>query len=125
MTKHILVVDDAALVRRYYRDVLEGAGFAVDEAINGVEGLEATQRRAFDLVCVDVNMPVMDGYAMLRALRDEAGTRHVPALMISTEAQEHDATRAYAAGANLYLPKPVGPAELVAYCRLLCGGAAT
>lgn len=119
--KNILVVDDAALVRRYYRNVLEGAGFGVDEALNGAEGLEAMQRKDFDLVCVDVNMPVMDGYTMLRALRSDDRTRHLPALMISTEAQQQDASRAYDAGANLYLAKPVRPGELVCLCELLCG----
>ncbi len=123
--KNILVVDDAALIRRYYREVLQAAGFQVDEAMNGVEGLEALQRKEFDLVCVDVNMPVMDGYSMLRAMRAELRTRHLPAVMISTEAQKQDATRAYEAGANLYLPKPVRPEELVSFCELLCGEAAT
>ncbi len=121
--KNILIVDDAAMVRRYYRDVLEAAGFAVDEAINGIEGIEATHRRQYDLLCVDVNMPLMDGYTMIRNLRAEARTQHIPAVMISTETQSHDATRAYEAGANLYLPKPVTPRELVTLCTLLCGEA--
>lgn len=123
--KRILIVDDAAMARRYYREVLEAAGFGVDEAMNGLEGIEATHRREYDLLCVDVNMPVMDGYEMTRSLRAEARTRDVPVVMISTEAQTHDARRAYEAGANLYLPKPVRPGDLVNLCTLLCGAPAT
>jgi two-component system chemotaxis response regulator CheY len=114
----ILVVDDAATVRMYHRSILEGAGYVVEEAINGIEALEKALTRPFDLYLVDVNMPKQDGYGFLRELRRQALPQS-PAVMISTEAQGHDRARAYEAGANFYLVKPIKPDELLAHCRLL------
>lgn len=122
-SRHLaLIVDDAATVRLYHAQILEEQGFEVAQAANGLEGLEAALQRPPDVALVDVNMPKMDGYAMLRALREEPTVHHVPAIMISTEAAASDAERAYAAGANFYLVKPVRPERLVRLARLLAGG---
>jgi two-component system chemotaxis response regulator CheY len=119
--KRILIVDDAATVRMYYRCILEGAGHLVVEAVNGIEAMEKSLQEAFDLYLVDVNMPKLDGYGFLRGLRSREELVQVPALMVSTEAAAHDRKRAYVAGANLYLVKPVKPEELLINCRLLLG----
>jgi two-component system chemotaxis response regulator CheY len=84
--KRILIVDDAATVRMYHRAILESAGYAVDEAVNGIEALEKSLTNAYDLYLVDVNMPKMDGYAFLRELRGHTDLAQPPAVMISTEA---------------------------------------
>ena len=68
-----------SLVRRYYRDALERAGFDVDEALNGVEALEKLLAEPFDLLIVDVNMPQMDGFTFLKALRRQDGARSLAA----------------------------------------------
>ena len=68
----ILVIDDAAVVRQYHRKILEQAGHAVSEAVNGMEAIEKLLQEPFDLCIVDVNMPVMDGYSFLRARRRSA-----------------------------------------------------
>ncbi|CAO4165978.1 response regulator [Methylorubrum populi] len=117
----VLVVDDATTVRMYYRDVLEEAGFTVEEAVNGFEGLEKAIEQSFDLLVVDVNMPKMDGYSFLRQGRAIPELRSVPALMISTESEKQDRARAYAAGANLYLVKPVQPQTLAEAARVMAG----
>lgn len=117
----VLVVDDATTVRMFYRQALEAIGYAVEEAVNGYEGLEKALCQEFDLLLVDINMPKMDGYQMLRAIRHDAALQQVPAIMISTEAQEADALRAYQAGANLYMTKPVRPNELTQIVRLMVG----
>jgi two-component system chemotaxis response regulator CheY len=120
--KRILVVDDASLVRRFYRDALERAGFEVDEALNGVEALEKVLGESYDLVIVDVNMPQMDGITFLRTLRREsAAVSSLPSLVISTEAARQDAAAARAAGANFYLVKPVSQARLVEHVSIMCG----
>jgi two-component system chemotaxis response regulator CheY len=123
--RRVLVVDDARTVRLYYRGILERAGIDVTEAENGLEGLEKLAEVLPDLVVVDINMPKMDGYAMLRAVRADERTRSVPAIMISTEAEGRDAQRAYEAGANVYLVKPVRPDALTAFAQLLLGVAAS
>lgn len=116
--KRILVVDDAATVRMYHRSILEAAGYAVDEAINGIEALEKALTQPFDLYLVDVNMPKQDGYGFLRELRRQ-GIFQAPAVMISTESEGRDRALAYESGANFYLVKPIKPEELLAHCRLL------
>lgn len=121
--KHILIVDDAATVRMYHRSILEEAGYAVAEAVNGLEALEKTAVAEFDLYLVDVNMPQMDGYGFLRALRAADGAQ-APAIMISTEAEDGDRRLAYEAGANHYLAKPTRPQQLLRVVRLLLGESA-
>ena len=117
----ILVVDDAATVRAYSLQVLEGDGFTVDEAVNGIEGLERALAHRPDLLIVDVNMVKMDGFAMLRVLRREPALRDVPAIMVSTESKDSDREQARLAGANWYIVKPARPDALTAAARLLTG----
>ncbi|HYH20345.1 MAG TPA: response regulator [Azospirillum sp.] len=117
----VLVVDDAATVRAYTRQILEADGFAVEEAVNGLDGLERALASPPDLLIVDINMPKMDGYTMLHAVRREPELAGIPALMITTEAREADRVRALGAGANWYLVKPVRPDALALSARLLTG----
>lgn len=119
--KRVLVIDDAATVRMYHRQILETAGLEVEEAANGYEGLEKALASHFDLVLVDVNMPKMDGYAFVREVRKSEELRAIPVIMISTEAEASDATRGYEAGANFYLIKPVRPEDLSINVRLMTG----
>ena len=123
--RRVLVVDDASLVRLYYREALEGAGFVVDEALNGLEALEKLLVTTADLLIVDVNMPQMDGLTFLRTLRRQPGPIAViPALVISTEAAPADVAAAEAAGANYYLVKPLSREILAEHAVLLSGAAA-
>ncbi|MBA3541687.1 MAG: response regulator, partial [Deltaproteobacteria bacterium] len=102
--KRILIVDDAALVRTYYRTALERGGFLVEEALNGLEALEKLLLQPFDLAIVDINMPHMDGITFLRTLRStELPVSGVPVLITSTEAGPQDIAAARSAGANYYL----------------------
>lgn len=120
--RRILIVDDAGLVRRFHRNALEKAGFTVVEALNGVEALEKILAEPFDMAVVDVNMPQMDGFTFLKALRNQDGdVSSLPALIVSTEAAAHDRDAARAAGANFYLVKPLRPATLVEHAMLMCG----
>jgi len=118
----VLVIDDAALVRLYYREALERAGYAVDEALNGLEALEKLLVAPADLLIVDINMPQMDGLTFLRALRGQDGPNaSIPALVTSTEAGPQDLAAARSAGANFYLVKPISRKALVEHAALLCG----
>jgi len=118
---NVLIIDDSATTRMFYRATLESAGFAVDEAANGFEGLEKTMLAPFDLVIVDINMPKMDGLEFLAQLRRREEVRSLPAIVISTQQREQDRARAHAAGANAYVVKPIDPQALVAYGRLMTG----
>jgi two-component system, chemotaxis family, chemotaxis protein CheY len=118
----VLVIDDGTLIRLYYRETLEAAGFKVAEAMNGIEALEKVLSERFDLVIVDINMPKMDGVSFLRALRSQEGSAGaLPALVISSESGERDADAARAAGANFYLVKPIPAADLALHVAVLTG----
>jgi two-component system chemotaxis response regulator CheY len=120
--KRVLVIDDASLVRAYYRQALERAGYEVDEALNGIEGLEKLLMDSVDIAIVDINMPQMDGMTFLRALRSkDLPTSATPALVTSTEAGAQDIAAARTAGANYYLVKPIPQETLVEYVAMLCG----
>jgi two-component system chemotaxis response regulator CheY len=120
--RRVLIVDDSSLVRLYYRQVLEKAGFDVEQAINGIEAMEKVLAQAFDLAIVDVNMPRMDGLSFVRALRRSAsGIAALPAVVITTEAGAQDVEDARAAGANYYLVKPVSESDLARYVAALTG----
>jgi len=120
--KRILIVDDAATVRMYHRGILEAAGYAVEEALNGIEALEKALETPFDLFIVDINMPKLNGYGFLRELRVQEIPQQ-PAIMVSTESAAGDEAAAYRAGANSYLLKPVQPLQLLTYARLMLGEA--
>jgi two-component system chemotaxis response regulator CheY len=120
--KTVLVIDDASLVRLYYRSTLEAAGFKVAEAMNGIEALEKLLAKPADLLIVDVNMPQMDGFTFLGQLRQkDSAIASIPALITSTESGQKDFEAARAAGANYYLVKPIPPATLVEFASMLCG----
>jgi two-component system, chemotaxis family, chemotaxis protein CheY len=120
--KRILVVDDANLVRLYYRDALERAGYEVDEALNGLEALEKLLVEIADLLIVDVNMPQMDGLTFLKTLRrQEMPIAGIPALVTSTESRPQDIEAARTAGANYYLVKPLSQETLAEYAAIFCG----
>lgn len=119
-SKRILVVDDAATVRMYHRQILQQAGFLVDEAVNGIEALEKALISPYDLYLVDINMPLLNGYDFLLDLRSR-DIKQAPAIMISTEAEQHDRARAFESGANFYMLKPIKPADLLKYAALLLG----
>jgi two-component system, chemotaxis family, chemotaxis protein CheY len=122
LKKTILVIDDAALIRLYYRSILEEAGFRVEEALNGLEALEKLLADPADLLIVDVNMPQMDGFTFLDVLRrKERPLASIPALVTSTESAPTDFAAARAAGANYYRVKPVDGATLVEFAAMLCG----
>ena len=120
--KKILVIDDAALIRLYYRSALEEAGYSVAEALNGLEALERLLTNPADLLILDVNMPQMDGFTFLRLLRrKERPLAAIPALITSSESGDADFAAARAAGANYYLVKPIERRTLLEFAALLCG----
>ena len=123
--KRVLVVDDAALLRRFYRVALEAAGFEVLEALNGIEALEKLLAETVDLLIVDINMPQMDGITFLRELRAlELPAASTPALVTSSESGPQDIAAARSAGANFYLVKPASREQIAAYASLLAGAQA-
>ncbi|MGB7973729.1 MAG: response regulator [Roseiarcus sp.] len=118
----ILIVDDANLVRLYYRQILEDAGFEVEEALNGIEALERLLVTPPDALIVDINMPRMDGVTFLSVLRRHSlPLSSIPALVTSTESSAADVAAARAAGANFYCVKPIRREDLARTMAMFCG----
>ncbi len=117
--KKVMVVDDAVTVRIYHRSIMESLGYEVEEAENGVEALEKGIGGQHDLYLVDVNMPKMDGYRLVKHMREDPELAAIPVIMVSTESGEQDREQAYEAGANLYVVKPADVESLGQYARLL------
>jgi len=117
--KKILVVDDSSTVRMYHKKILSGMGFHVDEAVNGLEALEKSLLEHYDAFVVDINMPKMDGYRFVTELRAQPENANTPVVMVSTESEEQDKDKAFAAGATSYLIKPTKPVELNAFIKMV------
>jgi two-component system OmpR family response regulator len=107
----ILLVDDDPNLREVARYALEQAGFAVEQAANGRDALAAAERRAPDLIVLDVRMPELDGLEVCRALRK---TSSVPIVFLSSADEEIDRVLGLELGGDDYLGKPFSPRELVA-----------
>lgn len=117
----ILVVDDSATVRMFYRAALASCGLAIDEASDGEQALAMALLHAYRLYIVDINMSNMDGLSFVRALRARDDVLQAPVIMISTQSTQQDAAHASQAGANLYLNKPVAKETLQYYVRVMSG----
>lgn len=105
-----LVVDDSAVIRTVLTRILSGLGYEVLAAAHGRDALNKLEAGARpDLVLVDWNMPEMNGYEFIRALRGDPRWRALPLMMVTTETEIDQVARALAAGANEYLMKPFTP----------------
>ncbi|MDP7421645.1 MAG: hybrid sensor histidine kinase/response regulator, partial [bacterium] len=104
--KIILVVDDSPTIRSIERHLLESEGYQVVTAENGEKGIEAARRVAPALVISDVEMPVMNGYEMVKAIRADETLKKLPIVMVTTRSSEEDRIKGLRAGANEYLGKP-------------------
>lgn len=112
-TMKILVVDDFPTMRRIIRNLLKDLGFEnVDEAEDGVQGLEKLRNSNFELVVSDWNMPNMDGLEMLKTIRQDPALSKLPVLMVTAEAKKENIIAAAQAGANGYVVKPFTAATL-------------
>ncbi len=113
--KKILIIDDSKTVRDQVRGILEGAGYAVEEAADGEEGLERLRaNRDFAMAICDVQMPNMTGITLLEKLRADGIIPGLPVIMLTTEAQLTMIARAKQAGAKGWIVKPFKGEHIVA-----------
>lgn len=103
--KKILVVDDSLTVREVERRLLENAGYEVTVAIDGMEGWNMVQKRPFDLIISDIDMPRMNGIQFVTMVKDDTKYKDIPIIIISYKDREEDRIRGLNAGANHYLTK--------------------
>ena len=108
-----LIVDDFSTMRRIVRNLLKEIGFNnAEEAEDGVVALNMLKASKFDFVVSDINMPNMDGFALLKNVRADANLKSIPFLMVTAEAKKEDIVNAAQNGANGYIVKPFTKATL-------------
>lgn len=115
----VLIADDHSDTRIILRHYLEAMGFDVREAHNGVEALAEIRAARPDALVLDIQMPYMDGFAVLRALRADQALKDLPVLALSAHAFIEDVKEISTAGADTYMSKPANPRDVVAAIRTL------
>jgi two-component system cell cycle response regulator DivK len=123
MKPYILVIEDQDDNRRIVRDLLTSAGMAVLEARDGAEGVRMAATMKPDVILMDIQMPIMDGYEATRRIRSAAETKHIPIIVVTSYALSGDDAKAHLAGASAYIAKPFSPRVLLAKIRELLGPA--
>lgn len=116
LNKHILLVEDEIRMRILLRDYFIKEGFKVSEASNGQEGFFMFKRFQFDLIILDIMMPLMDGFTLCKNIRD---TSKVPIIILTAKSEEDDKLLGYELGADDYVTKPFSPKVLVAKAKAL------
>ncbi len=117
MTKRILVVEDQEDNRQIIRDMLSATDYQITEAQNGEEALAAVAKQRPDLILMDIQMPVFDGYEPTRRIKADPAPRSIPIIAITSYALSRDEQKARAAGCDDYVPKPYSPRQLLAKIR--------
>ncbi len=117
MKKKILAVDDEADILKLLRHNLTNAGFEFIEAADGPEALEKSRASAPDLILLDVMLPDMDGNEVLKRLKADPFTKHIPVVMLTAKGEEIDRVLGLEFGADDYVVKPFSPRELILRVR--------
>lgn len=117
MAKRILTIDDSKTMRDMLMLTLAEAGFDVVQAVDGQDGLDVLAKEQVDVVITDINMPRMDGYEVIRRLRQRSDHKATPILVLTTESEAEKKNLAREAGATGWMVKPFDPDQLVATVR--------
>ncbi|WP_375263157.1 response regulator [Palleronia sp.] len=118
----ILAIDDSRTMRNLLRATLEEAGFEVFTAEDGEVGVQAVSTVAPDVIITDINMPRLDGFGVIEAVRRQEGSRRIPILVLSTESAADLKDRARDGGATGWIVKPFDDAKLLSAIRRVAGG---
>ena len=119
MTKRILVVEDQEDNRQILRDLLASAGIDMIEAEDGEKGVATAARERPDLILMDIQLPILDGYEATRRIKANPDLRAIPIIAVTSYALSGDEAKATAAGCDAYVPKPYSPRALLAKIREL------
>jgi two-component system cell cycle response regulator DivK len=114
MSKRILVVEDQPDNRQILRDLLNSVGFQILEAEDGASGVSTAAAERPDLILMDIQMPVMDGYEATRRIKADPALKSIPVIVVTSYALSGDEDKARAAGCDDYITKPYSPRALLA-----------
>lgn len=118
----VLIVDDSPTEVHILKNILEKAGFLVESASSGEDGIVAARATHPDVILMDVVMPGLNGFQATRQLRNDPGTADIPVIMVTTKDQDSDKSWGLRQGAEAYLVKPVKAAELLDRIKAVLGG---
>ena len=121
MAKCILVVDDSETVRQVLQMTLANAGFHVVEAEDGHDALSKLAHNAVDMLITDLNMPNMDGLALIKKVRQTGAHRFTPIVMLTTDSSEEKKLAGREAGASGWIVKPFKPEQLLKIVKMVLG----
>lgn len=121
MSKKIVLAEDEPQIARLIEFKLKKEGYSVTWKENGEEALKAIKADKPDLILLDIMMPVMDGYEVLRRLKEDENLKSIPVIMLTARAQEKDVVKGIDMGAEDYITKPFHPAELLARVKRILG----
>jgi two-component system cell cycle response regulator DivK len=114
MTKRILMVEDTEDNRQIIRDLMESVGYDLIEAEDGAAAVAMAAEHRPDLILMDIQLPVMDGYEACRRIKADPELRHIPIIAVTSYALSGDETKTKAAGCDGYVAKPFSPRQLLA-----------
>ncbi|UCC67718.1 MAG: response regulator [Armatimonadota bacterium] len=120
--RKVLAVDDERHIVRLIQVNLERAGYQVATAFDGPEALKKVEAERPDLIVLDVMMPKMDGFEVLKRLQANPETREIPVVMLTAKAQDADVFRGWSSGVSAYLTKPFNPLELITFVKRILSG---
>ena len=121
MSKKILVVEDTEDNRQILRDLLGAAGYEMIEAHDGADGVTKAGTHRPDLILMDIQMPVMDGYEATRRIKADPALAAIPVIAVTSYALSGDEDKARAAGCDGYIAKPFSPRQMLAKVREILG----
>jgi two-component system, cell cycle response regulator DivK len=119
--KRVLVVEDTEDNRQIIRDLLTSAGYEMIEATNGEQGVAMAAEHRPDLILMDIQLPVLDGYEATRRIKADPALRHIPVIAVTSYALSGDEERTREAGCDAYVAKPFSPRLLLAKVREFIG----
>jgi two-component system, cell cycle response regulator DivK len=122
MSKRILMIEDTEDNRQIVRDLIASAGYELIEAQDGARGVAMASEHKPDLILMDIQLPVMDGYEATRRIKSDAELRHIPVIAVTSYALSGDEAKARQAGCDGYISKPFSPRQLLAKIRELLPG---
>jgi len=114
MSKRILVVEDQEDNRQILRDLLGSVGYEMTEAWDGEAGVAAAKQRRPDLILMDIQLPLMDGYEATRRIKADPELKKIPIIVVTSYALSGDDSKAHDAGCDAYITKPYSPRQLLA-----------
>ena len=117
MTKRILVVEDQEDNRQIIRDLVTSVGYEMIEAVDGEQGVALAAQHKPDLILMDIQLPVLDGYEATRRIKAQPELKAIPVIAVTSYALSGDDQKAFAAGCDGYVTKPFSPRQLLAKIR--------